>query len=90
LKLALLERPDYFFFFAAAFFFAGAFFLVAFFIELILPLHRITRYSFREHGCVPFIRLFEMKVKRKMHEACRERERDSRHDARCARKNIIV
>lgn len=33
LKLALLERPGYFFFFGAAFFFAGAFFLVAFFIE---------------------------------------------------------
>jgi hypothetical protein len=34
LKLALIERPGYyFFFFGAAFFFAGAFFLVAFFIE---------------------------------------------------------
>ena len=33
LKLALVERPGYFFFFGAAFFFAGAFFLVAFFIE---------------------------------------------------------
>ncbi len=33
LKLALVERPDYFFFLGAAFFLAGAFFLVAFFIE---------------------------------------------------------
>jgi hypothetical protein len=33
LKLELVSRLGYFFFFGAAFFFAAAFFLVAFFIE---------------------------------------------------------
>ena len=35
--------------------------------RLILPLHQDSRHSSSERGCVPFIRFFALKVKRKMH-----------------------
>jgi hypothetical protein len=75
---------SYFFFFGAAFFLAGAFFLVAFNIDR-FSLTSNFRALLRERGCVPFIRFFEINVKKKMHVALARTSLETRPKS----KNVI-